>query len=187
MNTSYARGRAGKAGSYGGWVSKSVSAGSTVTMTTATYTISRTHAAQNISFNAQGNIYSSGYGGSGTSTASVSLSIPARPSYTVKFDANGGSNAPKDQTKWYGETLILTTDTPTRTGYTFAGWATSKTATSVAYSAGGKYTTNSAVTLYAVWQVSYKAPSISSISVYRCSNADGTQSDDGQYAYLNLG
>lgn len=68
-------------------------------MTSSTYTISRTHSNQTISFNAQGNIYSSNYGGSGTSTASVNLSIPARPSYTVKFDANGGSGKPGDQIK----------------------------------------------------------------------------------------
>lgn len=150
VNTSYAKGRAGKSGSYGGWVSRSISAGSTTTMTSTTYTISRTHAAQSISFNAQGNVYSSGYGGNGTSTASVSLSIPARPSYAITFNANGGSGAPDNQTKWYGETLTLPSTVPTMSGYNFAGWATSATATSAAYSAGGDYTPNSAATLYAI-------------------------------------
>lgn len=184
MSTSYAKGRAGKSGSYGGWATKSVSAGSTVTMTTATYTISRTHVAQSISFNAQGNVYSSGYGGSGTSTASVSLSIPARPSYSITFNANGGSGVPDDQTKWYGETLTLPTTVPTKSGYDFAGWATSATAASAAYSAGGDYTPNAAATLYAVWERAYIAPKISSLSVYRASNTSGTASDEGTYCYV---
>ena len=183
-NTSYAKGRAGKSGSYGGWVSRSISAGSTTTMTSATYTISRTHEDQSVQFNAQGNVYSSGYGGNGTSTAKVSLTIQARQSYTITFNANGGSGVPDDQTKWYGETLTLPTTVPTRPGYDFAGWATSATATSAAYSAGGDYTPNSAATLYAVWERAYIAPKISSLSVYRASNTSGTAADEGKYCYV---
>ena len=182
--TSYAKGRAGKSGSYGGWVSRSISAGSTTTMTSTTYTVSRTHEDQSVQFNAQGNVYSSGYGGNGTSTASVSLTIPARQSYAITFNANGGSGAPGDQTKWYGETLTLPTTVPTRSGYDFAGWATSATATSAAYSAGGDYTPNAAATLYAVWSRAYIAPRISSLSVYRASNTSGTASDEGKYCYV---
>ncbi len=40
--------------------------------------------------------------------------------------------------------------TPTRQNYSFAGWATSGSG-EVSYSAGGKYTSNSAITLYAIW------------------------------------
>lgn len=40
--------------------------------------------------------------------------------------------------------------TPTRQNYSFAGWATSGNG-EVSYSAGGKYTSNSAITLYAIW------------------------------------
>jgi uncharacterized repeat protein (TIGR02543 family) len=183
-STSYAKGRAGKSGSYGGWVSRSISAGSTTTMTSATYTVSRTHEDQSVQFNAQGNVYSSGYGGNGTSTAKVSLTIPARQSYTITFNANGGSGVPGDQTKWYGETLTLPTTVPTRSGYDFAGWATSATATSAAYSAGGDYTPNAAATLYAVWSRAYIAPKISSLSVYRASNTSGTAADEGKYCYV---
>ncbi len=182
--TSYAKGRAGKSGSYGGWVSRSISAGSTTTMTSTTYTVSRTHEDQSVQFNAQGNVYSSGYGGNGTSTASVSLTIPARQSYAITFNANGGSGAPGDQTKWYGETMTLPATVPTRSGYDFAGWATSATATSAAYSAGGDYTPNAAATLYAVWSRAYIAPKISSLSVYRASNTSGTAADEGKYCYV---
>ena len=41
----------------------------------------------------------------GTMTASLSFTIPKLPSFTVKYDANGGSGAPSSQTKLYDQTL----------------------------------------------------------------------------------
>ena len=84
--------------------------------------------------------------------ASISYTIPSLASYTVTYNANGGTGAPGSQTKWYGKSLTLSSAKPTRTGYTFQGWATSATATTAAYSAGGAYTANAKVTLYAVWK-----------------------------------
>jgi uncharacterized repeat protein (TIGR02543 family) len=72
---------------------------------------------------------------------------------SVKYDANGGSGAPGTQTKYYNKTLTLSSTKPTRAGYTFKGWATSKTATTANYQPGGSYTANAATTLYAVWQI----------------------------------
>lgn len=97
-----------------------------------------------------------------TMTASKSITIKAKPSYTVSYSANGGSGAPSSQTKWYDESLTLSSTKPTRTGYTFKGWSTSSTATTATWSAGGTYTTNATDTLYAVWEantytVSYNA------------------------------
>lgn len=89
----------------------------------------------------------------GTSTATLTLTIPAKPSYSVTYNANGGSGAPGAQTKWYGETLTLSTTAPTRVGYTFLGWSTSSTATAATYQPGGSYTANSGTVLYAVWQL----------------------------------
>lgn len=73
--------------------------------------------------------------------------------YEVKYDANGGGNTPASQTKTENVTLILTSTIPTRYGYTFRGWATSSSATSAIYQAGGSYTANESVTLYAVWEI----------------------------------
>ena len=73
--------------------------------------------------------------------------------YEVKYDANGGGNTPASQTKTEDVTLILTSTIPTRYGYTFKGWATSSSATSADYQAGGSYTANESVTLYAVWAI----------------------------------
>ena len=73
--------------------------------------------------------------------------------FEVKYDANGGGNTPAGQTKIEDVTLILTSTIPTRYGYTFKGWATSSSATSATYQAGGSYTANESVTLYAVWKI----------------------------------
>ena len=80
----------------------------------------------------------------------LTLKTPA--SYTVAYDANGGSGAPGNQTKTHGTALTLSTTVPTRTGYTFQGWATSASG-AVAYQKGGSYTENANVTLYAVWKI----------------------------------
>ena len=72
--------------------------------------------------------------------------------YTISYNANGGSGAPTAQTKTYGTDLTLTTSKPTRSGYTFNGWNTKKDGTGTSYSAGGKFTTNANTTLYAKWK-----------------------------------
>lgn len=80
-------------------------------------------------------------------------SIAALPmTYTVSYDANGGSGAPAAQTKTQDVALTLSGTRPTRDGYTFLGWATSKTASSAQYQPGDTYTANAAATLYAVWE-----------------------------------
>ena len=73
--------------------------------------------------------------------------------YTVTYNANGGTGAPASTEKTHGQTLILSSTKPTRTGYTFLGWAESSTATSAAYQAGGSFSKDANTTLYAVWKV----------------------------------
>ena len=72
--------------------------------------------------------------------------------YTILYNANGGSGAPTAQTKTYDTDLTLTTSTPTRSGYTFDGWNTKSDGSGTNYSAGGKFTTNANTTLYAKWK-----------------------------------
>lgn len=139
--------------------------GKTGTKTVATFThvVNKTTTAQTITFGLSFTFDVKWSGTQvGTKTASCSVSVPAKPSYTVAYNANGGSGAPGSQTKWYGTALTLSTAKPTRTGYSFLGWSTSKTATSATYAAGGSYTANAAATLYAVWKantykISYNA------------------------------
>ena len=71
--------------------------------------------------------------------------------YTVSYNANGGSGAPGSQTKTYGSTLTLSSTKPTRTGHTFKNWNTASGGGGTSYNPGGSYTSNSAVTLYAQW------------------------------------
>lgn len=124
----------------------------TKTIATGTKTITKKTSSQSISFSVSFafNITWSGeYGG--TKSASGSITIPAKTSYTITYNANGGSGAPSNQTKWYGTALTLSSTKPSRTGHVFQGWATSSGG-SVTYAAGASYTANSAATLYAVWK-----------------------------------
>ena len=78
--------------------------------------------------------------------------------YTITYNANGGSGAPSSQSYTYdpnNDTVFyLSSTTPSRSGYTFLGWSLSSTATSASYSAGQRWGTHNAnnYTLYAVWK-----------------------------------
>lgn len=138
-----------------------------------------------------------GYSFQGWSTSSSSSTVSYRPgqqygedvsrtlyavwkanTYTVSYNANGGTGAPGAQTKTYGVTLKLSSTKPTRTNYNFKGWGTSASSTTVAYAPGANYTANSAITLYAIWELAYTKPRISIFEVSR-SNSDGAANDAG--------
>lgn len=125
-------------------------------------------------------------GESYTANSSVTLyAIWQANTYSVKYNANGGTGAPGNQVKAYGVTLILSNTKPTRTNYTFKGWGTSASATTVSYAPGASYTKNSGITLYAIWQLSYIKPRISNVSVTRC-DSTGTASDEGQNGVVSF-
>lgn len=129
---------------------------------------------------------SGGYSGS-SSTAKTTVTIPAKTSYPVTYDANGGTGAPQNQTKWYGDTLKLSTTVPTRTDYNFLGWNTKADGTGTNYAAGVNYTANASLTLYAKWELAYARPTISDLSLIRCTNASGyPASEEGTYAKLSF-
>lgn len=77
--------------------------------------------------------------------------------HKVSYDANGGKGAPAAQTKHYKNALTLSSSVPTRSGYTFAGWATVTGASQVSYQPGASYPRDADVTLYAVWKTAGKA------------------------------
>lgn len=125
-------------------------------------------------------------GGSYTANSAATLyAVWKAITYTVKFNANGGSGAPSNQTKIYGVTLTLSNTEPTRTNYNFKGWGTSASATTVTYAAGGSYTANAAATLYAVWELAYVKPRILDVSVTRC-DSSGNASDEGQNGLVSF-
>jgi len=85
-------------------------------------------------------------------TSNVTLYAKWTPiNYTITFNANGGSGTMANQIIASGATANLNSNLFTRTGYTFAGWATTSGG-SVSYSNGASYTMGTSnVTLYAVW------------------------------------
>lgn len=163
----------------------------------ASVSITRTKTAQSIPivFSFYNNKYGA-YSGStaiilkGTSTASTNVTVPAKPSYSVSYNANNGSGAPSAQTKWYDEALTLSTTKPTRQYHKFDGWATSASG-AAAYCTGTNntsntsYTANAAVTLYAHWTRVHQPPTISSFTVVRC-DANGDPDDEGAYCKANV-
>lgn len=116
--------------------------------------------------------YYTGTGGSGTQCINASGGIIATKtsfaadttlyakwtvnSYTIRYNANGGTGSMSDTATTYGTQTTLRSNTFTRNGYTFAGWATT-TNGGVVYSNGAKVTSLSSqngavVNLYAVWE-----------------------------------
>ena len=72
--------------------------------------------------------------------------------YTITYNANGGSGVPSNQVKEHNKNITLSTSKPTRTGYTFVNWNTSSDGTGTSYSAGATYSGNSDITMYAQWR-----------------------------------
>ncbi len=71
--------------------------------------------------------------------------------YTITFDANGGTNAP-GKSVGYTNFKISTLTIPTRSGYEFLGYSTSKNAAKAQYKPGSFIkNVNKDMTLYAVW------------------------------------
>ena len=91
------------------------------------------------------------------SMGDITLIAQYKPNtYTVTFDKNVGDGETTTQGFTYGTAQNLSANAFTRTGYTFAGWATEEDATKVKYENGesvSNLTTENGgtVTLYAVW------------------------------------
>jgi uncharacterized repeat protein (TIGR02543 family) len=123
----------------------------TLTLSTPTRT-GYTFSSWNTAANGTGTYYASG--ASYTANASVTLYAQWTPNtYTVSYDANGGTGAPTSQTKTHDVALTLSSTVPTRTGYTFVTWNTAINGTGTSYSPGSSYTTNAGATLYAQWSI----------------------------------
>ena len=86
------------------------------------------------------------------SNSSVTLyAVWQRITYTVSYNANGGSGAPGSQTKYHGENLALSSTKPYKTGHYFKEWNTSSAGNGTPYQPGATYSSNAALTLYAIW------------------------------------
>lgn len=119
----------------------------------------------------------------GTRNGTASVTIGAKTNYAVTYNANGGEGAPGNQTKWYGESLTLSSTVPTRANYTFTGWNTKADGTGTSYSPGQTYSSDQALALYAQWQIAMIAPRISAMQLYH-SDSNGDPDDEGTYLTL---
>ena len=109
--------------------------------------------------------------------------------YAVTYNANGGTGAPSTQNKTHGTALTLSTTKPTKsstsagnytvtlnanggtcssasltakrtTSYTFSTWNTNSSGTGTSYASGASYTTNAALSLYAIYSSSTTTASV---------------------------
>ena len=78
--------------------------------------------------------------------------------------------------------LTLTTEKPTKSGYTFRGWATTLANAQAGYAdQGATYAGNDNAIFYAVWELNYIKPIIQNVTVERCLQ-NGKEEDEGGYA-----
>lgn len=97
-------------------------------------------------------------------------------SYTISYNANGGSGAPGSQTKTHGTDLTLSSTKPTRNGYKFSKWTTGKDGSGTSYAPGATYNANASITLYAQW-----------ISACKWTTADACQKANPGYTCKSTG
>lgn len=106
--------------------------------------------------------------------------------YTVSYDANGGTGAPSDQTKTHGTDLELSSTVPTRTNYRFLGWATSSTG-AVEYQPGDTFSVNADTVLYAIWTpASATLDSVSDTAIEASGTATWTKASNDHAYKLKL-
>lgn len=91
-------------------------------------------------------------------------------SYTLYYDANGGSVSPSSKSVSYGSTYGAL-PTPTRTGYTFNGWFTASTG-GTQVSSSTTYNTEGNVTIFAQWTASIPVFSDQAITTTAILNKD---------------
>ena len=140
-----------------------------------------------IKWNTKSNGSGTNYNPGGTYTANAAATLYAQWSlvtYTVTYNANGGSNAPSSQTKTYGTDLTLVGSPTAPSGQRFSGWATSATG-AVEYLPGGKYSANANITLYAIYVSAYQEPQIITPKVFRC-DSNGNELFSGDYITVSF-
>lgn len=117
------------------------------------------------------------------------ITAPDPPTYTITYNANGGTGAPSSQTKTHGVSITLRTTKPTKsnasagsytvtldanegdcstksltaartTSYTFSKWNTKSGGTGTSYNPGQTYSTNGDLYLYAIYSSSTTTDSV---------------------------
>ncbi len=152
-----------------------VGANSRVELVSKTLKVSKTRNWQSIDCIADVRV--NGYA-AGFSQVHVAVDVPPKPSHTVSYNANGGSGAPGSAVKWYGEDFYISDTRPTRANHVFQYWATASNGSGTRYNPGQRYLPDANVTLYAVWKLATKPPTIPTFNAQRV-DADGNPSESG--------
>lgn len=82
----------------------------------------------------------------------ISLNYVEPSQITVSYNANGGESAPASTVNKSLKAVTLSSDIPSREGYTFLGWAKKSNSSTVDYLPGDIYVDISDITLYAIWE-----------------------------------
>lgn len=168
------------------------SAVSNITSTTISSTIPTRTGYDFLGWSTSSNATIATYGAGNEISLSSNVTLYAvwrKKTYAVTYNANGGSGAPAAQTKTYGTALTLSSTKPTKaatsagsytvtlnanggtcssdslsaartTSYTFSKWNTNSSGTGTSYNAGASYTTNAALSLYAIYSSSTSTTSV---------------------------
>ena len=120
--------------------------------------------------------------GSATFTGTVKIvnGAPSTTSYTVSYNANGGTGSIASSTVTSGSTVTLPTSGMSKEGYTLAGWALNSV-NGTNYEPGEKYKVTGNATFYAKW---------TSSTYYAAFNANGgvfSNGSDTKYLTMNTG
>lgn len=108
-----------------------------------------------------------------------------RETHTIRYDANGGSGAPGNQTKTMGVDLWLSSTTPSKPQCVFKGWNTQANGSGTSYSPGQQFYPDADTTLYAQWEedTSYQYLDVNGVlDGNQASNTDGMGKFD---VYIN--
>jgi len=108
-----------------------------------------------------------------TANHTISVSFKAK-SYSLTFDAQGGTVSPSSKTVTYGE-QVGTLPTPAQNGYTFGGWFTGTNGNGTQYFATTVYNTAGNTTLYAKWTTT----PVTTYTITASAGSNGTISPSG--------
>lgn len=130
------------------------SAGQYVNLGSRTFYVNKTHSAHTITIQGVLGRTAGRSNLRGSSTATGYDTVSAKTSYSVSYNANGGSGTIANSTKWYDENLTLSDGTGfTWSHHTQTGWNTAANGSGTHYDLGDTYTANAGVLLYAEWQL----------------------------------
>lgn len=106
--------------------------------------------------------------------------------YSITFDAKGGTGAPAADEKMKGFSYTLPEVIPQKAGYAFLGWATDAKANVAQYQSGDAYTEDCDTVFYAVWELIEATVEYNPTSRLWMFNVSVEGNPDGKSAYVAI-